>query len=220
MSISRLAPEQTPPRTSGHTGGRGRPPGRPHQAVLPKLHDEPERPTPCYYDPELWHPDEQKPNPEAMAACWGCFFQTRCAIKALKTKAEFGIWAGYRLAPGPGLEVSRAQLAIIAGQEMGPPLSPGPETSAVLAGERVDDPACAATAVDGTVRDEINIKPDIMPAPESVCDDDDLDEDDDFHDDQSPVISLTNRHTLVRQCSNSPVQLALAFGHLSSAHAG
>ncbi|MGD9621184.1 WhiB family transcriptional regulator [Mycolicibacterium sp.] len=220
MSISRLAPEQAPPRASGHAGGRGRPPGRPHQAVLPKLHDEPERPTPCYYDPELWHPDEQKPNPEAMAACWGCFFQRQCATKALKTDAEFGIWAGYRLAPGPGLEVSRAQLAIIAGQEMGPPLSPGPETSAVLAGERVEDPALAGTTVDGIARDYIHIKPDITPAPESVCDDDDLDEDDDIRDDQSAVISLTNRHTLVRQCPNSPVQLALAFGHLSPAHAG
>jgi len=153
-----------------------------------------------------------------MAACWGCFFQRQCAIKALKTGAEFGIWAGYRLAPGPGLEISRAQLAIIAGQEMGPPLSPGPETSAVLAGERVEDPALEGTTVDGIACDDIDITPDITPAPESVYDD--LDEDDDIRDDQSAVISLTNRHTLVRQCSNSPVQLALAFGHLSPAHAG
>lgn len=219
MSISRLTPEQAPPSASGHAGARGRPPGRPHQAVLPKLHDEPERPTPCYYDPELWHPDEQKPNPEAMAACWGCFFQRQCAAKALKTNAEFGIWAGYRLAPGPGLEVSRAQLAIIAGQEMGPPLSPGPETSAVLAGEQVEDPELSDTAIDGIARDENAITPDIMPGPESVCDDDELDEDD-ICDEQSAVIALPNRRTLVRQCSNSPVQLALAFGHLSPAHAG
>lgn len=218
MSISRLTPDQAPLRASGHAGGRGRPPGRPHQAVLPKLHDEPERPTPCYYDPELWHPDEQKPNPEAMAACWGCFFQRQCAIKALKTAAEFGIWAGYRLAPGPGLEVSRAQLAIIAGREMGPPLSPGPETSAVLAGERVEDPALADTTLGGLAPDRI--EPNITLAPEFVCDDDDPDDDEIRDDDQSAVISLTNRHTLVRQCSNSPVQLALAFGHLSPAHAG
>ncbi|MBS1693088.1 MAG: WhiB family transcriptional regulator [Actinobacteria bacterium] len=218
MSISRLTPDQAPPRASGHAGGRGRPPGRPHQAVLPKLHDEPERPTPCYYDPELWHPDEQKPNPEAMAACWGCFFQRQCAIKALKTAAEFGIWAGYRLAPGPGLEVSRAQLEIIAGREMGPPLSPGPETSAVLAGERVEDPALADTTLGGLTPDRI--EPNITLAPESVCDDDDPDDDEIRDDDQSAVISLPNRHALVRQCSNSPVQLALAFGHLSPAHAG
>lgn len=114
----------TPPSTAGR--------GRPHQSVLAKAHEEPERITPCRYDPERWHPDEQKPDPTAVAACWSCHFQSQCAARALANKESFGIWGGYRLAPGPGLVRSRLQLAIVAGVEIGPPASPGSETLAVL----------------------------------------------------------------------------------------
>lgn len=89
--------------------------------------------TPCATDPERWFPDEQKPDPYAVAACWSCYFQSGCARRALaEPMPEFGVWGGYRLAPGPGLERSRAQLAIIAGHEMGPAASPGPEIAAAL----------------------------------------------------------------------------------------
>lgn len=128
MSISDSFDTSKP--SSADTSGRG----RPHQAVLSTAYDEPERPTPCYYDPERWHPDEQRPDPNAMAACWSCFFQARCALKALTTEAEFGIWAGFRLAPGPGLERTRKQLAIVAGIEQGPPALPSAEVAAILAG--------------------------------------------------------------------------------------
>lgn len=87
--------------------------------------EEPESPTPCLSDPERWHPDEQQPDPAAIAACWSCHFQSRCARRALSLHAEFGIWGGYRLAPGPGLARSRQQLHIVAGLEVGPPASPG-----------------------------------------------------------------------------------------------
>jgi hypothetical protein len=119
---------KTQPALSNTTGR-----GRPHQSVLAKALQEPERITPCRYDPERWHPDEQKPDPTAVAACWSCHFQPQCASRALANNESFGIWGGYRLAPGPGLVRSRQQLAIIAGAEMGPPASPGAETAAVLA---------------------------------------------------------------------------------------
>ncbi|EUA17285.1 transcription factor WhiB domain protein [Mycobacterium xenopi 3993] len=36
-----------------------------------------------------------------MAACWSCHFQRGCARRALaQPLPEFGIWGGYRLAPG------------------------------------------------------------------------------------------------------------------------
>lgn len=117
------------PLTPSNTAGRG----RPHQSVLAKASQEPERITPCRYNPERWHPDEQKPDPTAVAACWSCHFQPQCASRALANKESFGIWGGYRLAPGPGLARNRQQLAIIAGAEIGPPTSPGAETLAVLA---------------------------------------------------------------------------------------
>lgn len=89
--------------------------------------------TPCATDPERWFPDEQKPDPYAVAACWSCYFQAGCARRALaEPMPEFGVWGGYRLAPGPGLERSRAQLAIIAGYEVGPAASPGTEITAAL----------------------------------------------------------------------------------------
>jgi hypothetical protein len=110
--------------------------------------EEPERPTPCFYDPERWQPDEQKPDPAAVAACWSCFFQSRCARRALALNTEFGICAGYRLAPGPGLARSRQDLRIVAGLEMGPPRSPGVEACAELARQaqvRAGSKAAAAT---------------------------------------------------------------------------
>ncbi|MCV6992963.1 MULTISPECIES: WhiB family transcriptional regulator [Mycobacterium] len=89
--------------------------------------------TPCKADPERWFPDEQKPDPYAVAACWSCHFQRGCARRALaQPLPEFGIWGGYRLAPGPGLNRTRAQLAIVAGLAMGPPASPGKEVAAAL----------------------------------------------------------------------------------------
>lgn len=104
--------------------------------------EEPESPTPCLYDPERWHPDEQQPDPAAIAACWSCHFQSRCARRALSLHAEFGIWGGYRLAPGPGLARSRQQLRIVAGLEVGPPASPS--AAVLLELQRPhDDPAPA-----------------------------------------------------------------------------
>lgn len=95
--------------------------------------EEATRPTPCATDPERWFPDEQKPDPYAVAACWSCYFQAGCARRALSEPApEHGVWGGYRLAPGPGLARTRAQLEIIAGHEMGPAFSPGPEIIAAL----------------------------------------------------------------------------------------
>ena len=90
-------------------------------------------PTPCASDPERWFPIDQKPDPEAVAACWSCYFQSDCARRALaEPQPDHGIWGGYRLAPGPGLKRSRRQLAIVAGQTMGPPASPGSEVLAAL----------------------------------------------------------------------------------------
>lgn len=95
--------------------------------------EEAAAPTPCGADPERWFPDEQKPDPYAVAACWSCHFQRGCARRALSQPLpEHGIWGGYRLAPGPGLNRTRAQLAIIAGLAMGPAASPGPEVVTAL----------------------------------------------------------------------------------------
>jgi len=91
-------------------------------------------PTPCADEPERWFPDEQKPYPDAVASCWeSCYFQRGCARRALaEPQPEHGVWGGYRLAPGPGLEHTRRQLAIVAGYEMGPSLPPSVEVTAVL----------------------------------------------------------------------------------------
>lgn len=112
--------------------------------------------TPCSLDPERWFPDEPKPDPYAVAACWTCPFQAGCARRALaEPMPEFGVWGGYRLAPGPGLERSRAQLAIIAGYEMGPAVSPSAEVTAALAdlagwasSDPQDQPINAVTSID------------------------------------------------------------------------
>ena len=99
--------------------------------------DEAAAHTPCASDPERWFPLDQKPDPEAVAACWSCYFQPRCARRALaQPLPDHGIWGGYRLAPGRGLKRSRKQLAIIAGEAMGPPASPGIEVLRAL--EQVD----------------------------------------------------------------------------------
>ncbi|MBL3752504.1 transcription factor WhiB [Mycobacteroides abscessus subsp. abscessus] len=130
-------------------GGRG----RPHQTRVPVDVTLPEKPTRCLYEPERWQPDEQKPDPEAVAACWSCHFQRNCARQALDWRETHGIWGGYRLAPGPGLQDTRAQLAIIAGLHMGPAKSPGLETAEVLAAQ-------AAQERDGALSEE--------PEPEAV----------------------------------------------------
>lgn len=96
--------------------------------------EEAQATTPCAEDPELWFPDEQKPNPTAVAACWSCHFQSGCARRALANPMpEHGVWGGYRLAPGPGLEATRVQLEIVAGNTMGPAMSPSAAVSARLA---------------------------------------------------------------------------------------
>lgn len=203
MSISGSSDTSKP--STVDTFGRG----RPHQAVLAHRYDEPEQTTPCFYDPERWHPDEQRPDPSAMAACWSCFFQSRCALKALNTEAEFGIWAGYRLAPGPGLERTRKQLAIIAGLEYGPAVSPGAETDAVLAG--------GITAVPNSDEDDA---PEGQPAVadldiDALADPDELD--------TGTVIELADlprRSTTPRQCAAGANQLALFTPRLAAAHAG
>jgi len=94
--------------------------------------EEPLFPTQCSTNPERWFPDEQKPDPFAVAACWSCHFQAGCARRALAQDEEFGVWGGYRLAPGGSLERRRSQLRIIAGFEMGPALPPGTEITAAL----------------------------------------------------------------------------------------
>lgn len=94
--------------------------------------EEPLFPTACGTEPERWFPDEQKPDPYAVAACWSCHFQAGCARRALAQDEEFGVWGGYRLAPGPSLERRREQLQIIAGYEMGPAMSPGAEITSAL----------------------------------------------------------------------------------------
>jgi Transcription factor WhiB len=112
--------------------------------------EEATAPIPCGADPERWFPNDQKPDPGAVAACWSCYFQQGCARRALsEPRPDHGIWGGYRLAPGPGLKRSRQQLAIIAGESMGPPASPGPEVLEELAIQRggdVIDLASRATA--------------------------------------------------------------------------
>jgi Transcription factor WhiB len=106
--------------------------------------DEATAHTPCAVDPERWFPVDQKPDPEAVAACWSCYFQRRCARRALaQPLPDHGIWGGYRLAPGRGLKRSRHQLAIIAGEAMGPPVSPGAE---VLRAIEHDAPAAGDDA--------------------------------------------------------------------------
>ncbi len=98
---------------------------------------EPETATPCKQadDPDRWFPNGQLPDPEAVADCWSCFFQSQCAMRALtlRPKPEHGVWGGYRLAPGPGLSRSRKQLRIIAGLDIGPAASPGVEVTEELA---------------------------------------------------------------------------------------
>jgi hypothetical protein len=94
--------------------------------------EEATRPTPCLTEPERWFPDDQKPDPYAVAACWSCHFQPACARRALDQREEFGVWGGYRLAPGPKLERTRTHLEIVAGREMGPAVPPIPAVIAAL----------------------------------------------------------------------------------------
>jgi hypothetical protein len=102
--------------------------------------EEASAPIPCGTDPERWFPNDQKPDPGAVAACWSCYFQQGCARRALsEPRPDHGIWGGYRLAPGPGLKRSRQQLAIIAGETVGPPASPGPEVLEELAADSGGD---------------------------------------------------------------------------------
>lgn len=139
--------------------------------------EEPESPTPCLSDPERWHPDEQQPDPVAIAACWSCHFQPRCARRALSLQAEFGIWGGYRLAPGPGLARSREQLRIVSGLEVGPPASPG---AAVLLELQQPQITAAATDNDAVTATTVGAKmtepaaaspaaPDITPIVEDAA---------------------------------------------------
>lgn len=105
---------------------------------------EPTQPTPCQLDADpdddRWFPDSPKPDKYAVATCWTCYFQSSCARRALaEPLPEYGIWGGYRLAPGPGLERTRAQLAIVAGLAMGPAPSPGAEVLEALVDLTKDD---------------------------------------------------------------------------------
>lgn len=134
---------------------------------------EPAAVTPCHADPERYFPEDPLPDPEAVAACWSCFFQRDCALRALTLdpQPEHGIWGGYRLAPGPGLKRTRRQLRIIAGIDMGPALSPGAQIDTVLEGRAraidrpggeaaVDDSAAAADLA------EVGSSAEVIPLPE------------------------------------------------------
>ncbi|MEB3023479.1 WhiB family transcriptional regulator [[Mycobacterium] crassicus] len=141
------------------TSGRA----RPHQDDLSStgIGAKPERRTPCHEDPERWWPEGQLSDPTAITACWSCFFQSRCALKALAIGAQYGIWAGYRLAPGPPLAHSRKQLAIIAGIEQGPVALPravkvAAQTAAAASGVREYESAPATAAVDLAAHEQLS----------------------------------------------------------------
>lgn len=123
-----------------------------HKVNTHQMRDtEPDTATPCRQsdDPDRWFPEGQLPDPTAVADCWGCPFQSQCALRALtlEPKPEHGIWGGYRLAPGPGLSRSRKQLRIIAGLDIGPAASPGVEVSEELLRRR-NSSAVSASATD------------------------------------------------------------------------
>ena len=122
-----------------------------HKVTKHQMRDtEPEQMTPCFQgDPERWFPEGQLPDAEAAADCWSCFYQSRCALRALTLdpQPEHGVWGGYRLAPGPGLKRNRKELRIIDGLDVGPARSPGAEVAQVLS-RRAAGGACCESAGD------------------------------------------------------------------------
>jgi hypothetical protein len=125
--------------------------------------EEATRPTPCLTEPERWFPDEQKPDPYAVAACWSCHFQPACARRALAHLPEHGVWGGYRLAPGPGLARTRLALEIVAQRQMGPAVPPEAEVIAAL------DDLCG-TAAQTTVADIVYPPLELAAAPADLDD--------------------------------------------------
>ena len=90
--------------------------------------DSPIKPVPCDTDPERWFPELDEASfkyrrsftryrlPELARACRRCHFRITCAVVALETQANHGVWAGVLVAdyPGPGTWHRKKLLAILA----------------------------------------------------------------------------------------------------------
>lgn len=85
-------------------------------AVITTVFDTvaPPEPTPCESDPESWFPDPVTDDDEpdvaarkvaqrrrAAALCDTCYFRVTCAVNALESGSDWGIWAGVALWPSP-----------------------------------------------------------------------------------------------------------------------
>ncbi|EUA32560.1 hypothetical protein I553_3559 [Mycobacterium xenopi 4042] len=68
-------------------------------------------------------PDEQNPTLRG-GACWSCHFQRGCARRALAQPCPSSASGRIPACARPGLNRTRAQLAIVAGLAMGHPLHP------------------------------------------------------------------------------------------------
>lgn len=53
-----------------------------------------DRPTPCYWDPELWFSNEPEDVFEAKRLCSNCDIRTRCLGDAIANNEAWGIWGG------------------------------------------------------------------------------------------------------------------------------
>jgi Transcription factor WhiB len=78
---------------------------------------KPPRPTPCqsYSDLDYWFPDrveEIAQRRRAATFCDTCYFRVNCAVNALESGSEFGIWAGVAVFPSPArLRKARQKIA-------------------------------------------------------------------------------------------------------------
>lgn len=55
---------------------------------------EVDRPTPCFWDPELWFSDQPADISEAKRLCSNCDVRTRCRGDAIENNEPWGVWGG------------------------------------------------------------------------------------------------------------------------------
>lgn len=90
--------------------------------------DAPHAPVPCQAEPERWMPDldsapleerryfRTKVLPQVQRECNRCHFRIRCAVYALESRADCGVWAGVetRWAKAPDALHRRRLMKVIA----------------------------------------------------------------------------------------------------------
>lgn len=55
---------------------------------------EVDRPTPCFWDPELWFSDQPADISEAKRLCSNCEVFPRCRADAIENNESWGVWGG------------------------------------------------------------------------------------------------------------------------------